>query len=488
MNTQSSDLKDLFAAQRGAHFADPVPSAAVRQHRIDRLILMLTENAQEFAAALAADFGNRPEVVNLVCDVAGILPDVLATRKGVAKWMRPRVLRSSTLMGMPTVVETRPLGVVGIIGPWNFPIGLVVQPTASALAAGNRVMVKFSEVTPRTAGVFAEQVARYFDPTELTVVLGGPEVGAQFSDLPFDHIFFTGSPGVGAKVAAAAARNLVPVTLELGGKNPAVVAEDADVAAAASRIMGARLVNGGQLCLCPEYAFVPSEKIDEFVGEALKRADAAAEADGGAGLVSIVDDRNHARVTALIDDARVGGAVVKQAAAGAHEPVRRIRPTVLLGVTDQMRISSEEVFGPVLAVYPYDSLDTVFEHVRAGSTPLAAYWYGPTGAGFDDFRRNVASGGMTVNDFAAHNSIPGAPFGGLGGSGWGAYHGKVGFDTFSHRRTITKSRLPKGLADFLAPPYPRGMLRGVRTLIALQRRAAARRLRRGSDGGVGPRV
>jgi coniferyl-aldehyde dehydrogenase len=341
-------------------------------------------------------------------------------------------------------------------------------------------MAKFSEVTSRTADVFAKKVGEYFDPTELTVITGGPEVGAQFSELPFDHIFFTGSPQVGAKVASAAARNLVPVTLELGGKNPAVVAESADVNAAAQRIMAARLVNGGQLCLCPDYAFVPRDKLDEFVRAALQRAGTAAAADDGTGLVSIVDDRNYERVTSLIDDAREHGASVKQAPAPDHHPVRRIPPTVLLDVTDSMRISTEEVFGPVLAVYPYESLDTVIGHIQARSTPLAAYWYGPTGADFASFRRNVASGGMTVNDFAAHNAVPGAPFGGLGGSGWGAYHGKVGFDTFSHRRTITTSKFSKSLADVLAPPYPRGALPMVRAFIGLQRRAASRRIKRNS--------
>ena len=269
MATDIGDMRRLLDEQRADFFAKGPPSAALRRDRIDRLILLLTENSDEFSAALNADFGNRPHAINLVSEIAGILADMLSTRRHLASWMRPHRVRSSTLLGLPTVVEKKPLGVVGIIGPWNFPVSLVVQPAASAFAAGNRVMIKFSEVTSRTAELFSAKAPKYFDPTELAVVTGGPEVGAAFSALPFNHLFFTGSPQVGALVAEAAGRNLVPVTLELGGKNPAVIAEDADVAAMARRVMAARLANGGQICLCPDYAFVPRAQVDEFVTAAL---------------------------------------------------------------------------------------------------------------------------------------------------------------------------------------------------------------------------
>ncbi|EUA36472.1 coniferyl aldehyde dehydrogenase [Mycobacterium avium subsp. avium 2285 (R)] len=243
---ESAALKAMLDAQRSDFRRSGAPSAALRRDRIDRLILLLTEGADEFSAALNADFGNRPHAINLVSDIVGILPDLKAIRRQLESWMRPQRIRSATLIGAPTVVENKPLGVVGIIGAWNFPVALAVQPAAAAFAAGNRVMVKFSEVTARTSELFAAKAAQYFDPTELAVVSGGPEVGAAFSALPFDHLFFTGSPGVGALVAQAAAKNLVPVTLELGGKNPAVIAPDADVAAMARRVMAARLINGGK--------------------------------------------------------------------------------------------------------------------------------------------------------------------------------------------------------------------------------------------------
>ncbi len=476
-------LKALLDAQRSDFLKAGPASAEVRRDRIDRLILLLTENADEFSAALNADFGNRPHTVNLLSEIAGILPDLTATRRHLESWMRPQRIRSATLLGLPTRVEKKPLGVVGIIGPWNFPVGLVVEPAAAAFAAGNRVMIKFSEVTSRTADAFAARAATYFDPTELTVVTGGPDVGAAFSALPFDHLFFTGSPGVGALVAAAAAKNLVPVTLELGGKNPAVIAPDADVPAIARRVMAARLANGGQICLCPDYAFVPRARIGEFVAAALEHGRVAAATDGEAGLVSIVDDKNFERVTALVDDARSLGATVLDAGTASDSARRRIPPTVVLDVTDEMRIAQEEVFGPVLAVLPYDTLDEACDYVAARPSPLAAYWYGPGGRGLEQFRERTQSGGMSVNDFAVHCAVMAAPFGGVGRSGSGAYHGRAGFDTFTHHRTVTTSRLPVSFAGLITPPYPAALAPAISAYIRVERFRARRRRRR--NGGRG---
>lgn len=474
----SPALRDLLDAQRSDFLAAGPPSAPLRRDRIDRLILLLTENADEFSAALHADFGNRPHAVNLLSDVVGILPDIKATRRHLDAWMRPQRVRSGLLMGMPTVVEKKPLGVVGVIGPWNFPISLVVQPAASAFAAGNRVMIKFSEVTARTAALFAAKVPEYFDPAELTVITGGADVGAAFSALPFDHLFFTGSPGVGAKVATAAAQNLVPVTLELGGKNPAVIAPGADAPAMAHRVMAARVANGGQICLCPDYVFVPRAKVDSFVTAALTRGRIAASEDGDAGLVSIVDAKNFDRVISLIEDARARGATVHDAGTPVDRTSRRIPPTVVLGVTDDMRISREEVFGPVLSVLPYDDIDEVCAYVAARPSPLAAYWYGKTDADFETFCARTQSGGVAVNDFALHCAVMEAPFGGVGRSGWGAYHGKTGFDTFTHHRTVTRSKLPLSFAELITPPYAPVLTRVLRAYIGWERRTAARRMSR----------
>ncbi len=474
----SASLRALLDAQRADFLAAGLPTAAVRRDRIDRLILLITENADEFSAALRVDFGNRPHGVNLVSEVAGILPDLTSTRKQLESWMRPRRVRSAALLGTPTVVDNKPLGVVGIIGPWNFPISLVVQPAASAFAAGNRVMIKFSEVTSRTAEVFAAAVSKYFAATELAIVTGGPDVGAAFSALPFNHLFFTGSPGVGALVASAAAKNLVPTTLELGGKNPAVIAPDADITAMAERVMAARIANGGQICLCPDYAFVPRSKISEFVTAAIAYGRIGAEATGEAGMVSIVDDKNFHRVAGLIQDARDRGATVHDTDTPLDRAQRRIPPTVLLGVTDDMEISREEVFGPILTVFPYDSIAEVCEYVSARPSPLAAYWYGPTGPAFEEYRDGTLSGGISINDFAIHCAVMAAPFGGVGRSGWGAYHGKAGFDAFTHQRTVTTSKLPFSFAKLISPPYSPMLTRGVEAYLRRERRAARRRLGR----------
>ena len=471
------DLRAILDAQRRAFLDQGPPSGEVRLQRLDKLILLLTENAETFADAMSADFGSRPLPASLLSDAAGIMPDVLLARKHLKRWMRPDRLRSSALSGLPTIVEKRPLGVVGIIGPWNFPVGLVMQPAASALAAGNRVMIKFSEVTPRTAEAFATAARSYFTPEEFAVVTGGPQVGAAFSDLPFDHIFFTGSPGVGALVARSAGANLVPVTLELGGKNPAVVGRSADVTKSAERIMSARLANGGQLCLCPDYVFVPSGALDEFVMAAMNVATRLVSKHADE-LTSIVDDRNYDRVTGLIDDAREHGAVVKSAPLAADRSRRRIPPTIVLGVTDEMAIARDEVFGPVLSVLTYDDLDDVVRYVNDRPSPLATYWFGQQDFSFREYRRRVTSGGMTVNDFAAHCSVSAAPFGGVGRSGSGAYHGKTGFDTFSHQRAVTTSKLPISLGSMMTPPYSPLFERGLRTFIGVHARRSRRRLER----------
>lgn len=477
-------LHELLGSQRSAFHREGFPSAAVRRDRIDRLICLLTENADDLAAAVNADFGTRSAPVTLLSDIVGILPDLRITRARLAAWMKPkRVMPATRPFGVSTRIEPMPLGVVGIIGPWNFPIGLVAQPTAAAFAAGNRVMVKFSEATPRTAELYASLAARYFSPEEMTVVTGGPEIGSAFSSLPFNHLFFTGSPQVGSLVAQSAAKNLVPVTLELGGKNPAVVAHGSDLDRAATRIMAARLANGGQLCLCPDYAFVPREKVEEFVRLALRAGSKICPSViANDDLVSMVDEKNFDRVIALIDDAVRRGARADQVKPQGEDlpnrPARRIAPTILRNVDDTMDIAHDEVFGPVLTVMPYDSVDEVINHINSRPTPLAAYWFGPMKTEFDRFRRSTLSGGMTVNDFAAHCAVVTAPFGGVGRSGTGAYHGRTGFDTFSHRRTVVTNRLRVSVAEMSTPPFSPKVNKAVRAYATRAGKAARRRISR----------
>jgi coniferyl-aldehyde dehydrogenase len=314
------------------------------------------------------------------------------------------------------------------------------------------------------------------------LLTGGPDVAAEFAGLPFDHLFFTGSPAIGASVQRAAAEHLVPVTLELGGKNPVIVAEDADVRRSAARIAKARMVNGGQVCVCPDYVFVPADRVDQFV-------DGARETLRGMfptivsnpDYCSSVNEANFRRVVGLIDDARDAGAQVESIApAGESLPdpaSRKIAPTIIRGVDDRMRIAAEEVFGPVLVVMGYASLGDAIDYINARPAPLVAYWYGPDGDQFRTFVRNTRSGGVARNDFAAQMIPSAAPFGGVGRSGMGAYHGKAGFDTFSHHRSVVGSDLPFSITGSAAPPFTRPMKAYADLSLRMARRRTDRRLK-----------
>lgn len=475
----------VLERQRAAFVADGPPSAALRRNRIDRLLALVLDNTDAFVDAMAADYGTRSRAATLFTEVVGMIPVIEHTRAHVDRWMAPqRLLRGGRGFGLRAAVESVPLGVVGIIGPWNFPLNLVVLPASAAFAAGNRVMLKMSEITGHTAELMAELAPKYFASDELAVVTGGPDTAAEFAGLPFDHLFFTGSPAVGERVQRAAAANLVPVTLELGGKNPAVVAPDADLDRAAARIAKARMVNGGQVCVCPDYVLVPEPHVDAFAAAVLRTWHAMFPAIVGNGdYCSSVNDANFERVVALIEDARALGARVDSAAPTAEalpdHATRKIAPTLVRGVDDRMRIASEEVFGPVLSVVAYDGLATAIDHVNARPAPLVAYWYGPDGEQFRTFVRNTRSGGVARNDFAAQMIPSAAPFGGVGRSGMGAYHGKAGFDTFSHQRSVVGSDLPFSITGSAAPPFTRPMKSYADLSLRLARRRIRRRLAKG---------
>ncbi|WP_046301579.1 aldehyde dehydrogenase family protein, partial [Mycobacterium sp. UM_Kg27] len=449
----------MLEKQRRSFTDDGPPSAAVRRNRIDRLLAMVLDNVDAFAAAMAHDFGTRSRAASLATEMIGIVPVVEHTRSRVRQWMRPsKLLRAARLVGLRAEVQPTPLGVVGIVGPWNFPLQLVVVPAAAAFAAGNRVMIKMSEITAHTADLMAQLAPRYFDENEFAVVTGGADVAAAFVGLPFDHVFFTGSPSVGALVQRAAADNLVPVTLELGGKNPVVVAPGADIGRSAKRIAAARMVNGGQVCVCPDYVLVPERDVDAFVDIArktLREMFPTILTNGD--YCSSVNDANFDRVLGLIDDARDRGAIVESIAPDGEalpdRSSRKIAPTLVRGVDSTMRITAEEIFGPVLTVQAYGTLDEAIEMINARPAPLVAYWFGPGDKNFRDFVRRTRSGGVARNDFAAQMVPSGAPFGGVGRSGMGAYHGKAGFDAFSHYRTVVGSDLPFSLTGSAAPPF-----------------------------------
>lgn len=478
------ELSLLLQHQQQAFLEQGPPDLSLRLNRIDRLLSLVLEDTDAFTEAMAADFGTRSRAASLFTEVVGMIPVIEHTRNHVAQWMKPtKLMRAARLLGLRAQVEPTPLGVVGIIGPWNFPLNLVVLPAAAAFAAGNRVMIKMSEVTPHTAALMKQLAPKYFDATELAVVTGGPEVAAAFSTLPFDHLFFTGSPDIGAAVQRAAAQNLVPVTLELGGKNPVVVAPDADIDRAAARIAAARMVNGGQVCVCPDYVLVPQNRIDAFVEGARRTLQAMfptiiANAD----YCSCVNERNFDRVLSLLDDARSHGAVVHAVGpVGELLPdrgTRKIAPTIVCGVDDEMRIASEEIFGPVLVVLSYSTLRDATDYINNRPAPLVAYWYGPDGDAFRSFVCSTRSGGVARNDFAAQMIPSAAPFGGVGRSGMGAYHGKAGFDAFTHYRTVVGSDLPFSITRSASPPFRKPMRIYADATLRLARSRTRNRLER----------
>ncbi|WP_237572779.1 aldehyde dehydrogenase family protein [Mycolicibacterium lacusdiani] len=474
----------ILDRQRQAFLSEGPATLETRHHRIDRLLAMVLDNTDAFVDAMAADYGTRSRAASVFTEVVGMIPVIEHTRAHVRTWMKPtRIMRPARLFGIRAEVEAAPLGVVGIIGPWNFPLNLVVLPAAAAFAAGNRVMIKMSEITPATAELMRSTAPSYFDTEELEIVTGGTDVAQEFSRLPLDHLFFTGSPSVGALVARAATENLVPVTLELGGKNPVVVAPDADLERAATRIAQARMVNGGQVCVCPDYVFVPEDRVDAFVERASETWRATfPQIVANADYCSSVNDANFLRVVGLIDDARDHGArvdaVVPPGETLPDPGTRKIAPTIVRDVDDRMRIAEEEVFGPVLTVLGYRALRDAIDYVNARPAPLVAYWYGPDGADFRRFVAGTRSGGVARNDFAAQMIPSAAPFGGVGRSGMGAYHGKAGFDAFSHQRTVVGTDLPFSVTGSAAPPFTRPMKAYADLTLRLARRRTHRRLRR----------
>jgi coniferyl-aldehyde dehydrogenase len=455
-------LGDLMATQRDAYAADRYPGVKARRDRLERLRQIVVQNEAALIDAVDRDFGHRSSHETRLAELYIVAAEARHAIRQLPRWMRPRrVATPRHLMPSTARIACQTRGVVGVISPWNYPVQLALAPVVAALAAGNRVMLKPSESTPATSALLAELVSARFDRGEFAVVLGDANVGRSFAALPLDHLFFTGSTDVGRHIARAAAANLTPVTLELGGKSPALFDIDADLASALPRLFVGKLLNAGQTCIAPDYALVPRERVDDFIAGATAAVrdlypDAAANAD----YSSIIDDRHHARLTGLIDDARQRGArivTIGDAADGRGYP-RRIVPTLVVDVTTDMAIMREEIFGPLLPVEAYSSLDDAIGRINARPHPLALYWFGRDRRRRDHVLRQTHSGGVTDNDTLWHFAHEGLPFGGVGASGMGSYHGEHGFATFSHARPVyVQSRFAP--TRLLYPPYGRAFER-----------------------------
>lgn len=448
-------VADLHAAQQRAFQQLPRPSAEARQRHLRALKRELLAHQDELAAAISRDFGWRATSESLMLDV---LPTVLAIDHLVAhvrRWMKPSRRATELLFLSNSLrVHYQPKGVVGVVATWNFPVYLSLGPVAAALAAGNRVMLKMPETTPATNAVLKRLLAAAFPEDHVALVGGELEGPADFTALPFDHIVFTGSPAVGRRVMRQAADHLVPVTLELGGKSPALVLRGYPLREAALRIAHGKGANAGQICVAPDYALVPREQVDAFVREV---GTAFCElygqrADRNPDYTGLASERHAARLIALLQDAQAKGAVVTACADTADS--RRMPLHVLTGCTPDMAVMRDEIFGPILPVVPYDTLDEAIAFIAARERPLALYCFGHDAHARDEVLRRTHSGGVTLNDWGWHVVNHAAPFGGIGNSGMGSYHGEEGFRALSHARTVFKRHrfFPIGL---FYPPYGR---------------------------------
>lgn len=458
----SGGLDAMLSRQRAAFMAELPVSAAVRKDRLSRAIAMMVDHGAAFCEALSEDFGHRSIEQSMLTDINASIAPLKHARRHVEQWMRPerrKVQFPLGLLGASARIDWQPKGVVGVIAPWNFPVQLVMAPIAGAFAAGNRVMVKTSEFTPRVAALFEAVVADYFDPAELVFVSGGPDIGKAFAALPFDHLLFTGATGIGRHILHAAADSLTPVTLELGGKSPVIVGKTADVARTTERVAMGKLLNAGQICLAPDYLIVPEDR-EQAVVDGLKTAVSALYPTmlANPDYSSIINDRHHQRLNGYLDDARAKGAEIievnpaSEDFAGSNS--RKMPLYLVRNPSDDMAVMQEEIFGPVLPIRTCRDVDAAIDYVNAHDRPLGLYYFGDDRAEEQRVLSRTISGGVTVNDVVFHVAMEDLPFGGIGPSGMGAYHGVDGFRTFSHAKSVYRQPgLNVAKLAGIKPPY-----------------------------------
>lgn len=454
-------MKEVLERQKQAHIQDGPPSAQVRINRIDRAIALLIDNKEEICEALRADFGHRSAHQSLLADVFAPLGELKAAKKALPKWMRAEKRKTMfplNLTGARSRVEYQPLGTVGVISPWNFPVLLTFAPMAGILAAGNRVMIKPSEFTPATSALMARMFESAFDETEIAVFPGGPEVGQAFSGLAFDHLLFTGATSVGRHVMRAAAENLVPVTLELGGKSPVIIGKSAKMEAATDRIMNGKMMNAGQICLAPDYIFVAEDQVDDFV-KSSRRSVAAMypTLKDNEDYTSVINQRHFDRLQSYITDARAKGAKVVEINPAnedfSQQPAYKIPPTLLLDVTEDMKVMQDEIFGPLLPVKTYKKVSDAIGYINGRPRPLGLYYFGEETEEKNRVLNNTTSGGACVNEVMVHAFQEDLPFGGVGPSGMNSYHGFDGFRTFSHAKAVFEQGKLFDLGPLTRPPF-----------------------------------
>ena len=456
-------MQEALAAQRESYLQEGVVTAQTRIDRIDRAIDVLVRYSDRVSDALNEDFTCRTRDFNMLTDVIGSIGAMKHAKKHLKGWMkaekRPTVFPLN-LLGGRSRIEYQPKGVVGIVAPWNFPIAMVFQPMAGILAAGNRTMIKPSEFTPATSAVIQEMIADGFDPSEATVFPGGPEVGQAFSGLPFDHMIFTGATGIARHIMAAASRNLVPVTLELGGKSPVIISRSADIEKSVQRIMLGKTMNAGQICLAPDYLLVPEEKLNEVIEAAQKAVvEMYPPLLDNAQYTSVVNERHYQRLNGYLEEAEQRGQTVIPINPGnedfsAQNGGFKIPPTLVPEPAEDLALMEEEMFGPILPIRTYRDFEETISYINAKPRPLAAYYFGEDKAEEEAMITRTTSGGVCVNDVIMHIMQEDLPFGGIGPSGMGNYHGLEGFKTFSHAKSVYRQTgVNVAKLGGMLPPY-----------------------------------
>lgn len=436
-----------------------VPSLEVRSQRMQRVIDLLVDHQHELAQALDEDYEGRHPYLTLMSEVLQPIAHLKDARKNLRKWMKPERRKPPFPMGLfgaSATLRYQPKGVVGIMSPWNYPIAMVVNPLCNALAAGNRAMIKPSEFNPRTAKLMETLFRDYFPQGEVAVVNGGPEVGAAFAALPFNHIFFTGATGIGSKVMEAAARNLVPVTLELGGKSPVIVGRSADIKGAAERIATGKTVNTGQACVSPDYVFVPEESVEDFIDACRSQfRQLFPTVLDNHDYATVINQRHCERISAYLREAREAGTRVENLSnQQPEEGNRRIPVHVVVEPADSLAVMQQEIFGPIMIVKGYSDVKSCVDYINRRPTPLALYYFGNDAPERDWVLDHTLSGGVSVNEVLMHTACVDMPFGGVGASGIGNYHGREGFRTFSHARGVfTEGKVNLAKLAGTLPPY-----------------------------------
>lgn len=461
--TSQSQMQSILDRQRAAYLAEGIVTSETRIDRLERAVRVVKKHQKAFVQAMNEDFGHRSEHQSLFTDVASSIGPLRHAQQNLKRWQKkdkrkvtPGIL---ALLGAKAWVEYQPLGVVGVISPWNFPVNLTFTPLAGVLSAGNRCTIKPSEYTPATSAAMAAGFAEEFDEEEIAVITGGPQTGADFSGLAFDHLLFTGATSVAKHVMRAASENLVPVTLELGGKSPVIISPKADMAPTTDALMAGKMMNAGQICLAPDYVFVPRDRMGEFV-ESSKRSVAKMYPTllDNPDYTSVINARHFERINGYVDEARERGVEVVEINPAdedfRQQSAHKIAPTLLIDPPEDSAVMQEEIFGPVMPIKSYESLDETLDYVNSHDRPLGLYYFGTDQEETQQVLNQTTSGGVTLNDVVMHVAQEDLPFGGVGHSGMGAYHGEDGFRTFSHAKAVFKQATFNPAEKLgLRPPY-----------------------------------